>query len=1052
MKNSDRVGLWHSTGRGMGTSVPDVLPISQAVVIGLGGTGIQTISRVKSMVEGNFPEASATSSLVFLGVDAVTQDSQEPPLPKGIRLDDSEFFNLTEELFEPSLLVKQEASYESHLHRWYDFSKRLPVGPLGDGLKQDRMLGRLAYYRVGKRLEDRIETAFRKASGITADGVHSGSVGKVSGGFRPRVFLVSSMCGGTGSSGFLDVVYRVWKASMQFGVSPEIKAFLYMPGIFEEETARKSVNPFAEKLNLRANGYAFLRELDHFISNSDDLWKNVAVPDDEFPVTIPEENLLKQVFLVDSQLTSGMFVNEITDTYEVTASAIYQLLMTHIGKQMTVSGTNVDRLLLEKDGHGKRRIYCGLGVASITYPGDTLRRNLIYRFADWMVRNRLMEGFRNIAGSAELAERVRQHTEPQKLVKTLTNLHTEATEFVEDDDISAYRKLFETATDQLAADNSDEAVTRIVGTAKNGRARVVNIYRRQFDGHNARVIGKLMDVVVDEALRIGESVPFLTEMMDYSIAQLEVKREEARASFTKYQGAIKQREEEVDEAEMSLSGATGFRRWLGRRDAAAKELGQAIKAYGNATLESVKAEASESFFSGAIQILQRLHRELGRAEQALNDEALQLSEEWHSDELIGKDAGPRSLTVFIPSDILPEVEDSGFAKQAFARVRSEVEQIPSETLLKDLYRNWTESKRGRGPFDLGSSNGDQALSSRSALVEQLGELARRYALQVGMQEETVAGESTADDLYLPRSLRDAANRMDQGDSLDRGLFTAKALSGQVLLPVSTEKMRTEVAPTSTTMVSCPKSLRERVNKQFPNVDRTGVYEWADEERIQLFVTQWGASAHAINSVSTWKAAYEDSIRSGADEQRLNPHISRKWADELDPLEPSYEDRGMAADSVVQALLTGRLLKDQDVREMVFGNDLYDAENWSALEQISSADRTAWRGTTFVYISETRKWIAKTSRYDFGTTLDELLGQVSGNAPFRQSTTDVFTAVVELAGRVAVKRELADLLIKFVEAIESSSDEQQETDAAKTLHRAAQSMKRRFEQSSIVADF
>lgn len=1045
MKRSNLSQATVSSTRGVGTSAPAIRPVSQAIVIGVGGSGIQTVSRVKSMVEGQFPEAVARSSLRFLGVDSVGIASQHPALPSGVDLAPDEYHNLTTTPFDASVLVKREAGYDSPLHGWWDFSRRVPTGPLDSGLKQDRMLGRLAFYREGAKLQQAIASAFRQSVQITAERVQQGEAGSTMGGTRPRVYLVSSVCGGTGSSGFLEVVYRLWAASQQFGLAPDIRAFLYLPGVFEEEIRKTSPNAIAELANVRANAYGFLRELDHFLAHGDTLARQVAAPDLGVGVDIPADDLLKQVFVVDSQLSHGQFVNEITDAYEVTASAIYQLLMTQVGVQTATNGTNVDVLLNDVDGHGKRRIYCGLSVASITYPGETLRRHLTHRFADWVVRDRLL------ANSGDLSERVRKHPATLRLSDSLIGLHSRAVTFELEDVVRDYQRTCLTAPETLVAEDADETVTKVVVAARDGRARALEALRRQYAVYGATAIAEVDSVVVDAALEVGQGIPFLTQMVKHAVARLVAERDEAKGRKASHQDAIKRGADEIDAAERVLSGVRGWQGWLGRRDAAAKELGQAVRAFGKATLEQAAAEASEDFYAAAAARLLRLQSELERAEARLADQSRFFAAAWHADDLVGKDAGARSLTSLIPSDVQPEVEDSLFARDAWARVRAAVEALDSEELLAGLYRAW-RSSGGRAAFDLGSNSNDRATSASASLNDQLALLADRYAHQFDVPVETVEGEDNRQNLHLPRSLEDAADKFDGGESLDRALISASALGAQVLLPIDFTKLRSGLQPSPATLVSRPASLAARVDRFLPVVKGRTVLDWPDEERIQVLTTMWGASAHSLTSLATWRPYYEEALRSDLQGLRRPPHLSRAWSEDLTPLEPLYEDLAMAADAVVPALLVGRLLSDPVVEEAVFGRNALADSKGVPLVTEDLGVRVAWRATTFGYDPALRVWQARPQQFDFGASLADLLSAVAANPLFRQSTEEFAGAVVGLAGRAAALVALRGLADRFTEAREKSADVPEERHAAGLLRQEALELLGQYERSNVAMSF
>lgn len=1029
--------------RGVGSDRPAIPPLAQALVMGLGGSGIQTVSRVKSMIDSSFPEAAATSSVTFLGVDAVDLKLQNPPLPPGVSIAASDFFNLTETMFDPEAIVRSESTHHSPLQEWWDFNRKIAPGAQTEGLKQDRMLGRLAYYREGDRLSSRIAAGLRAAATLTARGVGAGQGGGGRGGARPRVYLAASMCGGTGSSGVLEALYRIWTASMGIGLTPEITLFLFMPGIFEGEAAKGSPNPAAEVANLRANAYGFLRELDHFIEHSDQLGNNLANPGHGAKVAIPAGHLVRQVFLIDSQLSSGQFLERIADSYEVAASAVYQLLMTRVGHEVAVNGVNMEQLLQEYDGHGKRRIYCGLGISCVTYPGETLRQHISHRFADWFVRDRLL------ATSHDLGERVRKDDETGDLLTSMRALHDEAMSFQEADRVYSYKRMALSAPDTLAGDNSEDTVTRLVNQAKEGRARAVSELRSQLDTYVNAAVARIDAEVVDRLMACGESIPFLTQALKHVIAQLTDLRAGWNTKVAHHQDAVARGDRDIDAARRTLAGVPGWRAWLGGRDNAAKDLGQAIQSYGKASLDQHRAQSSARFYSDAIAILGRLQGELERAELALATEAQRFSDAWHADELIGKDAGPRDLTALIPEDVQPEVEDSRLAKDAFRRVLAAVSAIEAGPMLKEFYQAWRGEDQHRGAFDLGSTSQDRVGAARRVFLAEVERLADAHALQAVLQEETSDGTSNLHLLYLPRSLEDAAARVDEGRALGRALVSMQALAGQVLLPVDVNKLRSDIGLSPSTVVSRPASLADEVAVTLPDTAGCRSYDWPDRERLQVFTTKWGASAHALSAVSTWRSYYDRALLLDSAGVRRPPHLARNWVDDLDPLEPSYDDLDLAADAVVHALLAGELLDDDAIRGAVFGEHAVRMPPGVPLKKEDLGVRMAWRGTTFVHDPATLQWRPRGQQFDFGASLHDLLANVAANPLFRQSNADFGAAIILKAGRDAAIKKLDPLEARLSGA---STTIPAEAAAVHLLVREARELLAQLKHTAAIADF
>jgi hypothetical protein len=128
-----------------------------------------------------------------------------------------------------------------------------------------------------------------------------------SGNIRTNVFILSGLCGGTGSGSFIDIAYLVKKTMREFGNSTPM---LY--GVFElpDSTIKHMLPGWSDRVTLwrmQNNGYAALQELDYFMKKQ---------PDDGNPpyrfiyrgepnVTIDETRVFSKVYLLSNDVKTG---------------------------------------------------------------------------------------------------------------------------------------------------------------------------------------------------------------------------------------------------------------------------------------------------------------------------------------------------------------------------------------------------------------------------------------------------------------------------------------------------------------------------------------------------------------------------------------------------------------------------------------------------------------------------------------------------------------------------------------------------------------------------
>lgn len=990
--------------RGAAAVRPEERPLSIGLVIGIGGSGIQTISRIRAAIMGDRPDAAATPSIQFLGIDAVDLGKQIPPLPPGVGLGGREFVNLTTRPFDAYEYVKQVSGADTDLGKWWDSSYQVPVGPLVDGLKQARMLGRLAFYRESGSLTSRIAAAAREAVALRREHMEGGTAATDAVAVL-KVFVVASSCGGTGSAGTLEVLHKIWAALKPSGITPEIRLFTYLPGIFETAVSATSTAAVMEVANQKANAYAYLRELDHFVTHSDELHAKVAQPSATPFVDIPAGQLVKQVYMLDATIEGAGRLSEVTDSYEIVAEAIYQFLMTDAGRpQIAQNGTNSDAFLQLNDVHDKRRIYCGIGLSSITYPGETFRRHMRARFSDWLIRDLLA------ARPVNLVEQVHDSATTKQLVSSLQDLTGEVRSAGLPAEAKEFRASFEEAPEVLREEQGEDTVSRLLIAFEGALPRAVKALKEQAQVMRQQLLQRLEGILVTETMRGGESVPFLAAMLKSCEKAFESQLGgEAEARATQSASAA-QFEKDANELRTKLR-ALNARRLVrpGARGDVGVKLGNAVQSWGRSVIAEQRATDQVELLRDVVGRLAEARGELERAEVKLGDLAAQAVAAWTADDLIGKDAGPRDTTALIPSDCQPEVEESSLLIRAFNAVLEKMAVEQPEDLLQDLYASWLGSV-ARGPFAFGSNNPDEAERARRALIAQLDVLADRFALEMGQAD--ISTDGATPHFILPRTLLAAAEMTDQGGSvLDQALRSLVRLAGRACWSWNAANLgEVEVNPSPSTVIIRPASLSGRMDGFFSGGVGLSFVDSPDQERIVALTTEWGVSAHALTPVASWSDAYEKQLHGlKGDATRKRPHLDRRFATSLDPLQPSYFDRDAILETLARALLIGRMTSDDEVGHKIYGP--VRRLPAAPLTTVDLGDELRWKGAVHVEDEAEGTWSVR-EEVDLGGSLSELVDRSGANPGWRQPMERLSRAVVMAGGRLAAMKSLETLKTQY----------------------------------------
>lgn len=222
---------------------------SAHIIIGLGGSGINCIRRIKTNVYDTLkpdnPEDSIPvySNIRFMGIDS---DSHNRNYQQDLFQDD-EFVFLEIRYLEGMIHTRIQDSvyswFNKDIHTFYNLSTHLDSAAI-------RQIGRFLFFNQVTRFMQLLEKNIREARmSIDTDNIN--------------IYIITSLCGGTGSGCFLDVCYLTREMLRRMGLSARIHGFFFMPEIILDRISHEQGS--GRKL-LMANGYASLQELDYCMS------------------------------------------------------------------------------------------------------------------------------------------------------------------------------------------------------------------------------------------------------------------------------------------------------------------------------------------------------------------------------------------------------------------------------------------------------------------------------------------------------------------------------------------------------------------------------------------------------------------------------------------------------------------------------------------------------------------------------------------------------------------------------------------------------------------
>ena len=362
------------------------------LVVGLGGSGKLVCKLLKKIFMERFPKewVDPVTGLPPI-VDIIVIETQPGKEKEEEGLDLPDVHIIKAYVDEPTLKAIQRKSYlnkNPEIKQW--LFTPLPVDKVIGGAGQIRQAGRIAYFRnriAYAGIENILETALNS---IKSDETITKIKTMTSGAIQvpditPRCYLISSVCGGTGSGMVLDVAGFLRKK----GASTRLIAFL--PKMFE------SVIDMSEaSWLLYANTYATLKEINHYMTGGKwSVWYNKKAKDG---VQI-DKKIFDLCFLIEKESNTIDLINR-----KNVASLISEFLFWQISEiEDNFAARRIDiKKFLDA---GKKNWCSSIGIAAISFPLEEVKSILL----NWGIRDILS---RYLSGNFKGSDIISEITDP----------------------------------------------------------------------------------------------------------------------------------------------------------------------------------------------------------------------------------------------------------------------------------------------------------------------------------------------------------------------------------------------------------------------------------------------------------------------------------------------------------------------------------------------------------------------------------------------------------------------------------------------------------------
>ena len=284
----------------MPEGIHEAAPIASALVIGIGGSGVQTLARLRSAVRDHQPSGQvAMDNVKFLAIDSGGAERSDPGASTGHRSEQGRV------LQHRTRRDERQQVRQDRLAQRRDPARVLGCRPAtqrvahpGNEAQPPAWQPRLPH--PVESVQDAIRTSLNQVLSLAPEQM----------GWRQRRRAVAAaglhrrlVRRGTGSSGFLHVLHAVHRAAGEAGVSAQVYPVLFLPDVFahaRDDTA----NPAATTRGHWANAYAFFAELDHVLTEPQ-AFDDLLCPAHALPTNVETVDVVKAAFLIDGRLTDG---------------------------------------------------------------------------------------------------------------------------------------------------------------------------------------------------------------------------------------------------------------------------------------------------------------------------------------------------------------------------------------------------------------------------------------------------------------------------------------------------------------------------------------------------------------------------------------------------------------------------------------------------------------------------------------------------------------------------------------------------------------------------
>ncbi|MEM8719021.1 MAG: tubulin-like doman-containing protein [Cyanobacteria bacterium P01_G01_bin.39] len=344
--------------------------INRTICIGLGGTGRDVLMRIRRLIVERHQDFKQLPVISFVHIDTDKATNSTTGLRTGntfhgvdLRFSDAEKVaatmtraevdNFAREITRKGQNYDGSPGVYENISSWFPPQLLKNLKAVDEGAQAIRPVGRLAFFHNYRKIKAAIESAETRTRGHEAFMIRNNwSVDN-----KLNIFVVGSLCGGTGSGVFLDVAYCLRKMYGNDGA--QIAGYFVISPELYGNAPDKS-----------ANTYAALKELNYYATmgtsfNADyDLQYLESIEETRPP--------FEYIYLVSNRTAKDYRILEKSKLCNIIAHKITLDFAGELSPIVTAQRDNFLQHMIQTDEHPRPNVqrYLTFGLAQIYFPRD----------------------------------------------------------------------------------------------------------------------------------------------------------------------------------------------------------------------------------------------------------------------------------------------------------------------------------------------------------------------------------------------------------------------------------------------------------------------------------------------------------------------------------------------------------------------------------------------------------------------------------------------------------------------------------------------------------